>query len=98
MQDRSNRNQIISSYSHRHSIHFNLHSFYPTTLSTRRFFNRYHWMESHQGFSHDLGFCRYHTIGDAENKNYWFNTSFYSPTTSLTDHGLDEILGRRNYR
>ena len=33
-------------------------------------------MESHQGFSHDLGFCRYYAIGDAENKNNWFNTSF----------------------
>ena len=60
MQNRSNRNRAILSYSNRHSIHFDVHNFYPITLSTTWFLNRHYWMESNKGFSYDLGFCQHY--------------------------------------
>src|ERR1700678_2703556 len=55
------------------------------------------FFKSNKGFGYDLGLCRCHTDGNAENTNDWFNTSIYSTTVSITNHHLDEILGRRNY-
>src|ERR1700678_182458 len=98
MQNCSNGNCIIPSYFTRHSIHSTIHSLHLLTLSTKRFFNRHHRMESNKGYGYDLGLRRRHTDGNAENTNDWFNTSIYSTTVSITDHHLDEILRRRNYR
>src|ERR1700678_3774911 len=98
MQNCSNRNRAIPSYSNRHSIHFDVHNFYPITLSTKRFFNRHHWMEKDKGSSYNLGFRQYYTDGNAENSNNWFWKSLYHSTTPVTNHSLDKLLGRRHYR
>ena len=89
---------IIPSYFTRRSIHSTVHNLHPLTLSTKRFFNRHHRMESNEGFGYDLGLRRRHTDGNAENTNDGFNTSIYSTTVSITNHRLNETFGRRNYR
>src|ERR1700678_1342450 len=98
MQNCSNGNYIIPSYFTRRPIHSTVHNLHSLTLSTKRFFNRRHRMESNKGFGYDLGLRRRHADGNAENTNDGFNTSIYSTTVSITNYCLEEILGRRNYR
>src|ERR1700678_183994 len=95
MQNCSNRNCIISSYFTRHSIHHTVHNLHPLTLSTIRFFNRHHWMESNKGFGYDLGLCRHHAYGNAENTNGWFQTSFHYMTTPITDPLSGRNIGKK---
>src|SRR5580692_9911035 len=69
VQNCSNGNCIIPSYFTRRSIHYTVHNLHPLTLSTKRFFNRRHQMESNKGFGYDLGLRRCHAAGNAENTN-----------------------------
>src|SRR5271168_4566770 len=96
MQNCGKGNYIIPSYFTRRSIHHTIHNLHPLTLSTKRFFNRHHWMESNKGFGYDLGLHRHYTDGNAENTNDWFQALFYYTMVPITNHCLEEILGRRN--
>src|ERR1700678_3851381 len=98
MQNCGKGNHIIPSYFTRRSIHSTVHNLHLLTLSTKRFFNRHHRMESNKGFGYGLGLRRCHAVGNTENTNDWFNTSIYSTTVSITNHRLNETFGRRNYR